>query len=399
MFRQLRKNKKSSKEEKIDIDVTKIKFEPSRWDAEEKILEQKSDAEEINLENKSHALKTTLKSKSPAIKINLKNKSDIKKLINILTYNIDETVIVPNICYNENIITYPILEQIGHDKNDIDFLEQLASSEINVLKKLTHERVLVCPEHPQYFTLSPRQCCISCESANISKLHLFEHTACGYLAESTEFKEELTDGISTCPSCKSKINNLKTDIRVAGNWYKCNDCKTKFDDAKFKFYCRQFDHDFDIGNAEMIPIPSYEILNKADQVSGEKFVTISEIKGLLETKKFFTEEHAKVKGKSGIEHAVNLYGSNSEGMSIVVFIENEENEINVKVNDVLMKVNDISPTFTVLVGFPSISDDAKALIKANNILLVTSTESEEILSKVKEYVSNFSHIPSKSEEI
>ena len=117
---------------------------------------------------------------------------------------------------------------------------------------------------------------------------------------------------------------------------------------------------------------------------------------MLETKKFFTEEHAKVKGKSGIEHAVNLYGSNTEGLSIVVFIENDEKEINAKVNDVLIKINDISPTFTVLVGFPSISDDAKALINANNILLVTSTESEEILSKVKEYVSNFSHNPSKS---
>jgi len=399
LFRQFKKESKSSKKGKKDKDTSKIKFEPSKWDAEEKMLEKKSNVEEKNSQKISNTQKQILEKKSPAIKINLENKSDIKKLINILTYNVDATVIVPNICYNKNIITYPILEQIGHDKNDVDFLEQLASPEIDVLKKLTHERVLVCPEHPQCFALSPHQCCVSCESTDIAKLHLFEHTACGYMAESDEFQEELIDGVSSCPSCKNKINNLKTDIRIAGNWCKCNDCKTKFDDCKFKLHCRQFDHDFDISDAEIIPISSYEIVNKADQVSHDKFVTLSEVKGLLETKKFFTEEHAKVKGKSGIEHAVNLYGSNKEGLSIVVFVENDEKEISAKVNDVLMKVNDISPTFTVLVGFPSISDDAKALINANNILLVTSTESEEILSKVKKYVSNFSHNPSKSEEI
>ena len=64
-----------------------------------------------------------------------------------------------------------------------------------------------------------------------------------------------------------------------------------------------------------------------------------------------------------------------------------------------MKVNDISPTFSVLVGFPSISDNVKALIKANNILLVSTEQSEEILSMVEKYISNFSKKPSKTEEI
>lgn len=327
-------------------------------------------------------------------------RNDIKKLIDILTNNDNENVIVPNICYNKNIITFPILGQIGHDENDIDFLDQLASPEINILKKLTHERILVCPEHPQCFTLSPRHCCVSCGSTNISKLHLFEHKICGYLAESNEFKAKSIDDVSYCPSCKKKINHPKEEMRVAGNWCKCNDCKTKFDDCKVRLHCRQFDHDFDIRHAEICPVPSYEIVNKTEQVPHDKFFTISEIKKLLTSNGFFTEERAKVKGKSGIEHAVSMYGSNSEGKSILVFIEMTETEINEsKVNDILMKVNDISPTFTILVGSPSISQNAKALINANNILLVTGTSSEQILPMVEDYVSNFSTIQSKAEEI
>jgi len=368
------KNGKSNEKEKINTDVTKINIK-SKWDDEEKNLESKSDAIKINLENQSSALKTTLKNKSSAVKINSENKSDIKKLINILSHNDNENVIIPNIGYDKNIITYPILEQIGHDKNDIDFLDHLASPEINILKKLTHERILVCPEHPQCFALSPRNCCISCQSTDISKLQLIEHTGCGYLAESNEFKEKLTDGVSSCPSCKKKINNLKEDFRVAGNWCKCNHCKTKFDDCKFKLHCRQFDHDFDMGLADYYSVSSYEVVNKTEQLSNDELLVISEIKELLVSNEFFPEEDSKVKGKSGIEHEVNLYGTNSEGKSIVVFIEIAGTEINEsKVNEIIMKVNDISPTFTVLVGTTSISQNAKALINANNILWVTGIQ-------------------------
>ncbi len=317
-----------------------------------------------------------------------------------MTDNGNENAIVPNIDYNKNTITYPILGQIDHDENDIDFLDQLTSPEINILKKLTHERILVCPEHPQCFTLSPRLCCASCTSTDISKLHLFEHKVCGYLAESNEFKVKSIDDISCCPSCKKKINHPKEEMRIAGNWSKCNDCKTKFGDCKSRLHCRQFDHDFDMCHAEIYTVPSYEIINKAVKVPHDEFFAISEIKELLASNGFFTEEHAKVKGKSGIEHAVSLYGSNSEGKSIVVFIEMTETEIDEsKVSDILMKASDISPTFTILVGIPSISQNAKALINADNILLATGASFEQILPIVKDHISNFSAMQSKAEEI
>lgn len=327
----------------------------------------------------------------------LESNADTEKLINIISSTNNNNTIIPNIDYDKNLITYPALSLLGRDESDVSFLDLLASPEVNVLKKSTYERVLVCPEHPQCFTLNPQLCCKSCASTDTSKLHLFEHEMCGYLGETSEFRAKSIKDISSCPSCKKSISNAAKEIRIVGSWCKCNNCKTKFEECNVKLYCRQFDHAFDICKAEVFSIPYYEIINKTKQDLADKLLVISKIKEILSSNGFSPKTSAIVKGKSGIKHTLDLYGTNSGNQSIVVFVEMTKTEISgEQIDDIIIKNLDISPTCTIFVGIPSISHDAKELTNAYGIRVAIGTDIEKILKTVECHISKLSTLKYKT---
>ena len=150
----------------------------------------------------------------------------------------EEKMIVPNVDMNQGLITYPILDQIGEDPTNLDLLDKLSSDSIDVLDKITYERLSVCPKHPESLSVTVRLLCPKCNSTDILKLHLIEHKRCGYISENTNFDVAPDGTISKCPSCKKEIKNMKSEIATPALWYTCDGCKEKFDDVLVKLHCK-----------------------------------------------------------------------------------------------------------------------------------------------------------------
>ena len=301
----------------------------------------------------------------------------------------EEKMIVPNVDTNQGLITYPILNQIGEDPTNLDLLDKLSTDSIDVLEKITYERLSVCPEHPESLSVTVRLFCPKCNSTDILKLHLIEHRRCGYISENINFEIAPNGTITKCPSCKKEIKNMKTEIATPALWYTCQGCKEKFDDVSVKLHCRKYNHEFDINQAHIISVSGYRLKNLADTSNSSISPILSQLKSMLMSYEFSAEENHTVTGKSGNTHHVNIYGADAHQRTVFIFIknpnaENDNSELNSKIIEVL----DTTPTVAILIGFPSISEKAKSITSSYNISLVTEQDPQEILRSIDRILSD-----------
>jgi len=168
-------------------------------------------------------------------------------------------------------------------------------------------------------------------------------------------------------------------------WYSCNGCKEKFDDVSIKLHCRKFNHEFEITVAQSLLIPGFKIKNLADTSNSSISPILNQLKNLLGSYGFSAEENYTVTGKSGNNYRINIYGEDKLKRTVFIFIknptaENDNSELNSKIIEVL----DTSPTATILIGFPLISEKAKTITANYNISLITEKNPDKILSSIKE---------------
>ena len=312
----------------------------------------------------------------------------ISKLISAIE-GTKEKMVVPSISIDQGKIVYPILNEIGESEDNLDFLEKLTSSNFDILERVVYERLIVCPEHPESFSTTIRLTCAHCNSLDITKLHLIEHKKCGYISENTKFKISKDGTITECPSCKKPIHDAKKEIAIPAMWYTCNDCKEKFDDVSVKLHCRMFNHDFEISSAKFNLIPGFQIKNLGDTSNTSISPILKQLKSLLVSFGFTAKENHTVIGKSGNHYRINIYGEDQHKRTIFIYIrnpnaENDNSELNSKIIEVL----DTSPTVTILIGFPSISEKAKTITSNYNISVLTENDPETILVSIKDILAS-----------
>ena len=307
-----------------------------------------------------------------------------------LVSSTDDKTISPVINFEKNRIGYPILTKIGEDQFNVEFLEKLALKATGVLEKEVYERVLVCPQHSEDLSVSTRLYCPECNSMHIERLHLIEHKVCGYIAPIEEFGVTTVNDVTACPNCKKKVKDLKKEIRMPGRWYRCHDCERKFDDAVIKLFCRRFNHDFSIHEAETYPISYFKIRQRAGE-SVDKLTLVPQLKKILTSLGYTVQEFPVVKGKSGMGHEVSIHAQNNENKTVVVIIRSAKEAIaDAEVNSILVNALDISATRTVVIAIPSVSERAKAMASTHGVTIVTGQNLNEIISTVENMLSKVS---------
>lgn len=312
----------------------------------------------------------------------------ISKLITAIE-GTQEKMVIPSISIDQGKIIYPILNEIGESEDNLDFLEKLTSSNFDILERVVYERLTVCPKHPESFSTTIRLTCAHCNSLDITKLHLIEHKKCGYISENTKFKISEDGTITECPSCKKPIRDAKKEIAIPAMWYTCNDCKEKFDDVSVKLHCRTFNHDFEITSAKSNVIPGFKIKNLGDTSNTSISPILKQLKSLLVSFGFTAKENHTVIGKSGNHYRINIYGEDQHKRTIFIYIrnpnaENDNSELNSKIIEVL----DTTPTVTILIGFPSISEKAKTITSNYNISVLTDKDPEAVLVSIKDVLES-----------
>ena len=222
---------------------------------------------------------------------------------------------------------------------------------------------------------------------HIEKLQLVEHKVCGHIGQMDEFGVTDVADISTCPNCKRQIKDAKKEIRLPGRWNKCHECSRKFDNAVVKLYCRRFKHNFEIHDAATFAISYYTIKRQAGS-NVDVITLVPQLKKILTSLGFAVEEFAVVKGKSGVSHQTSVYAHNNENKTIAIFIKSSETAIkDAEVNSMLVNVLDISPTRTILIAIPSVSEMAMTMAAAHGVSVVTGSDFKEILATVEQILS------------
>jgi hypothetical protein len=137
-----------------------------------------------------------------------------EKITKLMEFISKTATIHPVIDFEKNIFSYPFLSHLGDDSCVTNLLEKLSSPQFDILEKGISERLLVCPDHPQYLATSLRLYCTQCASDDITKLHLMEHISCGYIFE----KKEIEPKSITCSFCKHDIKDGE-GVKKLGRWY------------------------------------------------------------------------------------------------------------------------------------------------------------------------------------
>ena len=370
------KNQEAELEEKL---VAKVE-EKLKAKLEEKLSTQ------VKPNATNSQLKTEIVTKDLPKQVSLES-GKISQLIKAIETS-NEKMIIPTIDLGQNKITYPILEQIGESTDNLDFLEKLTSENFDILKRTVYERLAVCPDHPESMATTIRLNCPRCSSVDISKLHLIEHKRCGYISENKNFETSDDGSIISCPSCKKPIKKPEREIARPAMWYSCNECKEKFDDVSLKLHCRKANHDFEISDAHSILIPGFVLKNLQDTSNSSISPILSPLKKLLDSFGFSASENHTVIGKSGNSYRINIFGEDEHKRTVFIYIKNPNAESdNSELNSKIIEVLDTSPTVTILIGFPSISEKAKTITSNYNISLITEQEPNKILSSIQEILS------------
>ncbi len=301
---------------------------------------------------------------------------------------LEDRTIKPFVDYNEGRLFYPLLSKVGEIQDNVAYLDGLVAD--GILEKQIHEKLIVCPIHPDTFSSSIRLYCPKCHSMGVEKMNLFEHKKCGYITESSNF-DFTSNADSQCPSCKKIIKNFEKEIRVPAMWYQCNDCSEKFDNAVIKLHCRKHEHDFDTNSGQFISTFSYKLKNSEISMNSDTTQIKDELLTLLEGFNFAAKLNVPIKGKSGNLHEIPIYAkSEITNESILIFIKNQPNGIDqTDMNSILVPKLDIDPTNTLFVTVSLVNDGVSNLAKHYGINLISESDVSKIISRVESFVSDW----------
>ncbi len=312
------------------------------------------------------------------------NSQKISKILGRIKQN-SNGVLLPEIDHYQGILQYPILNEIGESVLNNGFLEKLSHKKLNLLERFVYNQFLICPDHKSSFLVNVRLCCPKCSSLNVNKLHLFEHRICGCIMEKTKFMGLQKSDSLKCPACSRVIKQPDKELRVPATWYFCNDCKDKFDNALINFHCKEFDHDFTIHDAQVVTAYGYALTNGATHLPFDHQKLKSEISNVLTKLGFTVDENYIIKGKSGHDHSIDIYGNNNKDQTVFILI-NETNDS--EVDSKIIQIFDTSPKIALIIGLASVTEKTKAIASKYNVSIISSQNISEIVSEAEKILSN-----------
>ena len=309
-----------------------------------------------------------------------KNKEKITKFIAKINENYGGAV-VPEVSYSEGTFRYGALKEIDEPLTNSKFLENLSHDSTNILERFVFNKFLVCSDHQGSFLVNVRLYCPKCNSIGIEKLHLLEHKTCGYLGEKSNFSEEKEN--LKCPSCNKTIKNATKEVRIPATWYYCSDCKEKFDDATIRLHCKEFNHDFNVNEAKTVTIYGYNVVSSI-KPEFDHLKLKGELSKLVAKLGFATDEDHTIKGRSGHDHTIDVYGTDKKNQTLFILINNShEDDLDSKIIQVL----DTAPKIAILVGHSSISEKTKSIASKYNVSIISSQNPTEILSEAEKIIA------------
>jgi Thaumarchaeal output domain 1/Restriction endonuclease len=315
---------------------------------------------------------------SPAVSGMVDNEITIKLITEMLAGRI--TNIKPQYDFTSELgFTYPAVEQTikVQGKEAVAIMESLAAKDI--VNKSFFDRLLRC-QRCQSPHLRPSAHCPKCSSGHIARGRILEHFACKYIGLEDEFTAK---GKYMCPRCKMELRTLGSDYRSQGVLYKCRDCSEVFSVPFLKWRCLKCSSLANEDEVNEIVIYSYSFNeSKRNWLEFELQPKVRFVE-FLRKHGYKVTENARVQGRSGAEHYVDILATRDDGVvthTLAIGIEIARDRIGLdRVLDFDVKAYDSGIHDKVLIIIPELGEEARKFANYQRIKVLEPKDMEIVL--------------------
>lgn len=274
---------------------------------------------------------------------------------------------------------YPVVEQTTNlrGKEAIEIMESLAAK--GVVKKSFFDRLIRCPRCHSV-NLRPSSHCPKCSSGHIARGRILEHFACKYVGVEDEFTDR---GRYVCPRCKMELRTVGADYRSQGVLYKCRDCSEIFTVPFLKWRCLKCSsliNEDEVGEMVIYAYTFDEAKRNWLEFELQPKVRFVEF---LKQHGYKVTENAKIQGRSGAEHTVDILASRDDGVvthKVAIGIEIARERIGLdRVLDFDVKAYDSGIHDKVLIIIPELSEEARKFATYQRIKVLEPKDMEIVL--------------------
>jgi len=224
----------------------------------------------------------------------------------------------PSINFLEPKVSYPSAENLMKttSKQTEEILESLTKE--GILKRKLFDKMLKCPECGS-LNLKFSMLCSHCRSPDLSREEVVEHFSCGYSGSEREFRGET--GKYACPKCGKELKSIGVDYVKLGLLYICRSCGERFSEPEQNWRCLKCSRTFLTAELKETNVYSYEFNEEKGDWLSIQFRYKRRVEELLREMGYKVLSNWTVKGKSGIEHPIDLFATDGAlGEKIVIFV-------------------------------------------------------------------------------
>lgn len=281
----------------------------------------------------------------------------------------------------ELTVRYPEVEEVA--EGDSNAAKQLVEKlwDVGILKRKFYEKALVCPSCLSA-NVSNDYVCPNCNSIDIERKTLLEHTACGNIDSVDNFLQE---GSLVCPKCNRELIEAGGDYQKLGAWFQCGQCGKRSDMPSPIHRCRNCGHIFTIRDTGFVNIYAYKLGSDAEEEFKRSYIVMKPIGTVLEDFQFRVEMPGQIAGRSGAMHRFDAVATKGSTELVVVDVIASDKQIDeVPVASMYAKIFDISPTQAVLVAIPGLTDKARRLTSLYRISAIEAQDSQQAADQLKD---------------
>jgi hypothetical protein len=278
-------------------------------------------------------------------------------------------------------VRYPEVE--GVIEGDSNAAKQLVEKlwDVGIFKRKFFEKVLVCPSCLSA-NVSNDYVCPNCNSIDIERKTLLEHTSCGTIDSVDNF---LVEGGLICPKCSKELMEAGIDYQKLGSWFQCAQCSKRSDMPSPIHRCRSCGHIFTIKDTGFVNIYSYRLGTDAEDEFKRSYVLMKPIGAILEDFQFKVEMPGQIAGRSGALHRFDAVATKGSTEVLVLDVIASEKQIDeTPVASLYAKSFDVAPTQSILIAIPSVTDKARKLASLYRITIIEASNSETASEQLRD---------------
>jgi hypothetical protein len=290
--------------------------------------------------------------------------------------------IKPQYDFNTQLgFVYPVIEQTIQVRGEeaVSLLESLTDE--GILKRSFFDRLLRCPRC-QSINLRPTAHCPKCDSRDIVRGRVLEHLACRYVGLEDEFS---AGGRYVCPRCGMELRTMGADYQSRGVLRKCRDCGEVFNVPLIQWVCLKCSSVCDEDKVDEATVYCYSLDETKRNWLEFELQPKEQFIRLLRQQGYKVTENARVRGRSGAEHSIDIVAARDDGLvthSIAIGVEIARNRVGLdKVLDFDVKAYDSGFHNKMLIVIPELGEEAEKFARLQRIEILEPKDLEEVLSR------------------